>query len=174
MTRFFAALLRRYGQRRHHGTVPAVLRAARATMRRKRYCVLATRGDSAPSARVLQPFPPDEDFRVWFGTSPSSRKVQELRRDPHATLVYEDDSKSACVVLEGEIEIVHDTEMRRRYFMPMWRAFFPDGPEGNDFVLLSFRARRIEVWDMSRGITPEPFGLKSAQVVRAEGAWQAA
>lgn len=58
--------------------------------------------------------------------------------------------------------------------MTSWFAFFPDGPAGDDFVLLRFEPDRIEVWDASRRITPEPFGLCSASLVRVGGEWRLA
>jgi general stress protein 26 len=142
-------------------------------MLRKKYCLLATHGDGAIDARVLQPFPPDDDFTVWLGTSPASRKARQVSRDPGATLVYQDDARSACVVLVGAVTLVDDLAERRRRFVPLWRAFWPDGPEGPDFVLLRFVPSRIEVWDARRRITPIPFGLRSACAVRGEdGAWR--
>jgi general stress protein 26 len=171
MTKVFAAWMRRFGERRHRDGALPVLRAARATMHRKTYCLLTTRGEDAPSARVLQPFPPSEDLEVWLGTSPKSRKVAEIERDPNATLVYQDDDRSACVVLVGTVEVVHAREERAKRFMPMWWAFFPEGPLGDDFVLLRFVPRRVEVWDISRGITPPPFGLRSSQITRSTEGW---
>jgi general stress protein 26 len=143
-------------------------------MARKKYCLLATASSGDIDARVLQPFPPGPDLEVWLGTSPRTRKVAQLRADPRATLVYQDDSKSACVVLVGRVELVEDLAERRRRFMPTWWAFYPGGPEGEDYVLLRFTPQRIEVWDASRRITPEPFGLRSARLVHRDGVWSEA
>ncbi|WP_041453721.1 pyridoxamine 5'-phosphate oxidase family protein [Anaeromyxobacter dehalogenans] len=170
-----ALLYRRWATARARDGVGAVLRAARATMRRKRYCLLATVADGVAHARVLEPLPPDDDFTVWLGTSGASRKVEQLRRNPAATLAYEDDARAACAVLVGRAEIVEDAAERRRRFKPFWRAFWPEGPEGGDFVLVRFRPERIEVWDARRHVTPAPFGKRSAMVARGpDGAWRAA
>jgi general stress protein 26 len=150
-------------------TVDAVLDAAQATMRRKRYCVLATSGPRGVHARVLQPYPPRPDFSVLFGTSRASRKVAELSRDPRATLIYEDDARGACVTLIGTAALLPKSEPKR--FMPSWVAFWPDGAADPDFTNLRFVPERIEVWDGWRGITPEPFGLVSARVRRAGEGW---
>jgi len=166
-----AAAFRRRSRGKHVETAEAALQAARRTMMRKKYCLLTTMGADGPSARVLQPFPPRDDFAVWLGTSPASRKVAELRADDRATLVYQDDARAACVSLVGRVRILDSVEVRRKGFMPMWWAFFPEGPEGDDFVVLCFEPHRIEVWDASRGITPEPFGLRSAELTRETGRW---
>lgn len=174
LVRRLALRLRRWARGRARTGVGPVLGAARATMRRVRYCVLATAGDDGVDARALQPFPPAEDLTVWMGTSPRSRKVAQLRRDPRATLVYEDDGRGACVVLAGRAEIVDALEERSRRFMALHWAFFPDGPAGDDYVLLRFVPERVEVWDSGRRITPEPFGLRAARLVRQDGAWREA
>ena len=120
---------RGYARARAREDLPHVLGAARATIRRTRYCLLATRAsDGATSARVVQPHPPEgSELAVWLGTSPGTRKVRELRGDPHATLVYQDNRRSASVVLQGRVEVVEDLSLRRKYFMPSWIAFFPGG-----------------------------------------------
>lgn len=141
-------------------------------MQRKKYCLLSTFGDHGVSSRVLQPFPPGPALDIWFGTGASSRKVAELRADPRATVAYEDDGKSACVVLTGRVQVVDSLEVRRSRFTPTWWAFWPEGPESDDFILLHFVPERIEVWDAGRGITPEPFGLRAAGLVLQDGEWR--
>lgn len=140
-------------------------------MRRRKFCLVTTVGHDGVSARVLQPFPPDPDLAVWFGSSASSRKVAELGTDPRATVVYQDDSAAACVVLVGRIAVVNSLAVRQRRFMPTWYAFWPEGPTSADFVVLHFVPHRLEVWDATRGITPEPFGLRSACLTRRDGVW---
>lgn len=174
LLRRIASWYRRWATGRLRSGPEPVVRAARATMRRARYCILATAGDAGIAARALQPFPPDDRFTVWMGTSPRSRKVAQLRRDPRATLVYQDEGRGACVVLAGRAEVVDAPEERARRFMPLHLAFFPAGPAGDDYVLLRFVPERIEVWDAGRGIAPAPFGLRSAQLVREDGGWREA
>ncbi len=171
VTKRLALWFRAWAQRRYRPGPSATLSAARATMRRKQYCLLTNAGAEGVSARVLQPFPPGPDLDVWFGTSASSRKVAELQSDARATLAYADDDKSACVVLMGRIDVVESLELRQRRFMSSWYAFWPDGPTSPDYVLLHFVPQRLEVWDATRGITPEPFGLRSACLTLRDGAW---
>ena len=140
-------------------------------MRRRKFCLVTTVGHDGVSARVLQPFPPDPDLSVWFGTSASSRKVAELRTDARATVVYQDDRTAACVVLVGRMHVVESIAVRQHRFMPTWYAFWPKGPTSADFVVLHFVPDRLEVWDASRGITPEPFGLRSACLTQRDGVW---
>jgi general stress protein 26 len=81
-------------------------------MRQRKFRRVTTIGLDDVSARVLQPFPPDPDLTVWFGTSTSSRKVAELGTDARAMVVYQDDSTAACVVLVGRMEVVEPFGLR--------------------------------------------------------------
>jgi general stress protein 26 len=172
LQRRLALRWRRFGRGRHRDSASAALHSARATMRRKSFCVLTTLGTDGPSARVVEPFRAEPDFSVWFGTSIASRKVAELRANPAATLVYEDDARGACVVLVGRAEVIDALDERRQHWKPAWWAFFPDGPETADYALLHFKPQRLEVWDALRGVTPDPFGLRSAQLSRVDDSWQ--
>ena len=113
LTRRLAPLFRSFGRRRARWSPDAVLRAAHATMARKRTCVLGTRSEAGVDARVLQPHPPGEDLSVRLGTCPRSRKAAQLAQQP-------------------------------------------------------------EVIDFRRWVTPEPFGLCAAALVRSEQGWVAA
>lgn len=171
----FARCVRRVGRSRTRLTDDHVLRAARKTMLRKSYCVLVTDTPDGPSARVVQPHAPDTDLTVHLGTGASSRKAGDVARTGSAVLVYQDDARAACVVLHCDAEIIElDHAGRERWFLTAWLAFWPLGPADEDFVVIRCRPHTIEVWDALRGVTPEPFGLRSARLRRTPSGWAAA
>ena len=46
-------------------------------------CMLMTSGpEGRIHARVMQPFPVEPDLTLWFGTSPASRKMADIRAFP--------------------------------------------------------------------------------------------
>lgn len=136
------------------------------------YCVVITHAETgSPNARVMEPFKPDDDWTIWMGTSPKSRKVQDIQRNSRITLTYYYPSNTAYVTLQGEAHLVSDLKLRRKYWNEVWHAFFPDGPEGNDYTLIAFVPDRIEVLDFALHITPPPFGLQPAVLVRQGDAW---
>ena len=152
-------------------SVDRSLQIARKMMRQAQFCFLITLGkDGGANARVLQPFPPQEDFTVWLGTSPRSRKVLELSDDDRATLTYESPGKG-FVSLSGRATMCTEMELRQRWWRDTWFAFFPDGPAGDDFAVLKFVPSRIELLHFPARLTPAPFGLKSAVLVREGHGW---
>jgi general stress protein 26 len=171
LTAAVARTFRAVGVRRHDDSPARVVAAARQVMRSKRFCVLVTDGPGGPDARVVQPFRPDAELVVHVGTSPQTRKARQVRESGRAVLVYERDRDGACVVAHCAARVIEDRETCRRYFMPLWRAFWPDGPD-RDFVVIRCEPDRLEVWDARRGITPPPFGLRSTQLSLSQDGWR--
>jgi general stress protein 26 len=83
-----------------------VVAVARATLDTADFCFLTTQGESEPtSTRLMQHFKPDADLTVWFGTSLTSRKVREIRRNPRVTVACADPTRPAYAVLVGPITV---------------------------------------------------------------------
>ncbi|MFW5748116.1 MAG: pyridoxamine 5'-phosphate oxidase family protein [Chloroflexota bacterium] len=142
------------------------------TARRVIYSTLVThRVDGGISARVMQHFQPDDDLAIWFGTNPNSRKVAELRVNPQATVIFHDDSETAYVTVSGTVDIIDNLDTRRSMWMEEWRAFFPDGAEGSDYVLLRLAPERVEILNFKREIAPPPYGLNHINLVRQDDGW---
>ncbi len=153
-------------------TAEKTLDVARTIMEEAEFCVLVTLSESGTAhARPMQPFGPQEDFTLWFGASPTSRKVEELREDARATVCFQEPGKGAYVTLLGEGWVVEDPELRKEHWRPSFERFWPKGPEGDDYVLIRFVPYRLEAMHMADGIAPEPFGLKPAVVTRRDDEW---
>jgi general stress protein 26 len=149
-----------------------VLEAARAGMNRARHCFLITLDASGrPQARLMDPFEPEADLTVWMATHPATRKVGQLRNDSRATLAYFDAEGTGYVTLIGEGLLVDDPEERRRRWKPEWEPFYPDGPEGDDYLLIRFVPSRVEVMSLSDGIAADPQSWRPAILDRRDGVW---
>jgi general stress protein 26 len=135
------------------------------------YCVLITSGDSGwANARLMQPFQPEEDWTIWFGASPRSRKVREIEANPQATVTYQDDREHAYVTLLGQARVERDLEARRRHWRVEWAMFWPEGPGSDDYVLIQFVPSRIELMNLSRRVAPGP-RTRPAVLVREGEEW---
>jgi general stress protein 26 len=151
-----------------------LLEAARITMEASAYCFLITSGAAEADARLMQPFVPDEDLTIRLGTSMRSRKVREIRDDDRVVLAYSDPTEVAYVVLKGTVALERDLDQKRRFWREEWRAFYPEGPEGEDYVLVRFVPDRVELMNFTREVTPPPYGLRPAVVERAGATWRLA
>ena len=174
----FRFLLGQYKSRKQSAadtSVEASLRAARSVIARTKYCFLITNGPEGDcNARWVEPIV-ESDFTVWIGTNPKLRKVQEVMADPAVTLAFGSEKDQANLVLKGRATIVDDLALRRKHWLGHWRLFFPNGPQGDDYVLLKFEPQRMEILSFKKAVIPEPFGLSAVQLDRtASGQWVAA
>ena len=151
-----------------------LLEAARITMEASEYCFLVTSGAAGADVRLMQPFDPDGDLAVCFGTSPRSRKAREILADERVVLAYSDPTEVAYVVLKGTAALEDAPARKQRFWREEWRTFYPEGPEGDDYVLVRFVPDRVELMNFTREVTPPPYGLRPAVLARAGETWRLA
>jgi len=129
-----------------------VERAARELIAGAKYAALITLGpDGHPQARTIETLPPEADFSVWFATTPRTRKVEEIRRDPRVTLYWFDPERAGYVTLVGHASIVTDSAERASHWQPRWEAFYPD--RERDYLLIRVQPLRLEVVSPAHGLT---------------------
>ena len=153
-------------------TAELVIETAKSSMRSAEYCILITLGEKGEAhARLVQPFEPESDMTILVGTWSKSRKVREIQKDSRVTLAFHDKKGTAYVTLLGSAQIENDTDLKRKYWRAEWIGFIPQGPDGDDYVLVKFIPIRIELMSFGSGILPKPYGLKPAVVIRSEDLW---
>jgi general stress protein 26 len=128
-----------------------LLSAAREIIKDAKTCVLITLDKkSRPMARIMDPFPPESDFTVWFGTNSKSRKIQQLKNNPTVTLYYQDNDASGYVVIHGKAVIVNDKKEKKQRWKKTWEAFYPNKKEG--YLLIKVIPESMEILSYPRGI----------------------
>jgi general stress protein 26 len=138
------------------------------------FCFMITLAKNGqPNARLIQPFEPEKDFTVWIGTSPETRKVDEIVADKRCTLAYQGNNGQGYVTLIGTATLDNSREARVGHWRGEWDAFYGGGPEGDDYVMVKFVPDRIELMDMGRDVAPEPYGLKAQVITRSKAGWVA-
>jgi general stress protein 26 len=128
-----------------------LIASARELMTTVRYCALITiDAHGRAQARAMDPFPPDENLVVWLATNPTSRKVREIRRNPHVVLYYFDSASQGYVSISGIARIVNDPKEKVRHWKEEWKAFYPNRPE--DYLLIAVTPEKLEVVIEQKGI----------------------
>ena len=126
--------------------------AAHQVIAKVRYCAfMTTSPDGGVNARVVQQFTPTDDFTTWIGTNPRSRKVADVLRDPHATLLCEAPSGD-YVTLIGKAAVVRDATSRAQHWNPEWKPFYKDEYRGDDYVLIELMPEKLEIVSYELGI----------------------
>ena len=157
-----------------HGTmsVDQLLDAARATMKGAEYCFFISTGSSGhPIARIMQPYDPEKDMTIYFGASPRSRKLRDIRSNDAVTLAFFDAQETAYLTMYGRAEVDERLEARRKYWRVFWSDIYPGGPEGDDYILIKFVPERMEMMNFTKKAMPQPYSLRPAVLVRTKGIW---
>ncbi len=132
-----------------------LINAAREIMTASGTCALITLDEEGrPRVRAMDPFIPENDLTVWFGTNPESRKVKQIKKDPRVTLYYLDSDASGYVMIHGMAQLVDDQKEKEKHWKNEWKDFYPDKPDG--YLLIKVTPEWMEVLSIRRGITGDP------------------
>ena len=148
--------------------VNRLLGAAAEKIRKARYCWLLTAaGEGGIRARPMGRVPRDADEDEWmlrFLTDGSSPKAADMRRDGNVSVIFQHDPDDAYIALAGKASLVEGKPEIRRRWTAAYDAYFPGGPDQSSAIFVTIDVVRVELW--IRGVTPEPFGLRTTAVVR--------
>lgn len=118
-------------------------------------CALISIDDEGvPRVRAMDPFAPEEDLKVWFGTNSKSRKVEQMKKDPRVTIYYLDKDASGYVIIQGLARLVNDPKEKNKRWKAEWEAFYPD--KTKDYLLIEVTPLWMEVLSPPRGISADP------------------
>ncbi len=121
-----------------------IIELARETIAKVRYATLATVDDAGqPRTRIVDPFPPDDEFVIYVATNPATRKVGQITAHDQVTLFYFDSDGRNYVSVMGTATLVNDvvfkTKMRREADSDRIYPNFPD-----DYLLIRIEPDWIE------------------------------
>ncbi|MCB2220623.1 MAG: pyridoxamine 5'-phosphate oxidase family protein [Bacteroidetes bacterium] len=132
-----------------------LINAAMEIMTAAGTCALITLDEKdLPMVRVMDPFLPESDFTVWFGTNSKSRKVNQIKKNPNVTLYYLDSDASGYVVIHGMAQLVDDQKEKDKRWKDEWEAFYPNKTE--DYLLIKVSPEWMEVLSYTHGIVGDP------------------
>jgi general stress protein 26 len=150
-----------FGQKQQRLSKDTLIATAREIMATARYCALITLDSKGRAhARTMDPFPPDENLVIWFGTNPKSRKVAEIRRNQRVTLYYFDRESPAYVTISGIARLDNDPKEKARRWKGEWKAFYPD--RGKGYLLIAVTPETLEVVSEKKGILGDARNVDTA------------
>lgn len=91
----------------------------------------------------------EPDGNLWFFASRASRKVAHVAANPQVNVSTA--GSSSWVSLTGHAVVIDDLEEKRRLWNAVVEAWFPDGPDDPDVVLMRVDAASAEYWDTPGG-----------------------
>jgi general stress protein 26 len=88
-----------------------------------------------------------------MATTPKSRKVGELRRNPKVTLYYFDEKTSSYVCLQGRAQLVDDPAAKAAHWKEQWKPFYKD--RGAGLLLIRVQPEKLEVSSSASGMASD-------------------
>lgn len=139
-----------------------ISKAAADIIQRVPNCALITLNETGqPQARTMDPFPPEENFVIWFGTNRNSRKVSEIRNDPRVSIYYGEASGNGYVVINGTAVLVDDTIAKEKYWKKEWERFYPDR---SNYLLIKVIPENLEVISYEHGLSGDSVSWRAPNI----------
>jgi general stress protein 26 len=99
---------------------------------------------------------------LWFFTTDHHGKAHEIEQDPRVNLSYAMPDKNRYVSVSGLGEIVHDLSKKKELWKPIYKAWFPEGPEDAHCALLKVYIEKAEYWDATSSTIVQIVGFTKA------------
>jgi general stress protein 26 len=154
--------------------IQQLLKGAESVIANAPHCWLMTLSqsgdvDARPMGGVI-PALSQTGWSLHFLADSRSKKVRDIHSARQVRLVFEH-GVDAFVSLAGAAEVISDTVVILRRWIPAYDRNFPSAADKANAVFIDIRAEELRLW--IRGLTPEPFGARSLTLRRPlDGDWQ--
>ena len=138
------------------------VRTVAALLKDQRFGMLTTiAADGTLMSRPLAMQDVDFDGDLWFFVAHDSRAVAQVQAEPRVNVAF--GSGSTWISLAGRASVVVDVAKKREMWDASVEAWFPDGPESADVVLLHVDAQSAEYWTTPGGRLSTLFSFAKAK-----------
>ncbi len=113
-----------------------------------RICMLTTMDEEGN--HVARPMGMQEvefDGDLWFFTESTSRKASQIRKNPNVGVTFSDQKNNSWVSISGSADLVDGKNKAKELWNPFLKAWFPDGVDTPELVLIKVTATGAEYWD---------------------------
>jgi general stress protein 26 len=126
------------------------------------FAMLTTNDGGVLRSRPMQTQDFDFDGDLWFFTSSKTHKSEEIERDNRVNVSYASPDDNSYVSVSGRASIVKDREKIDEYWSDLYKAWFPEGKDTPDLVLLRVEAEQAEYWDAPSSTIAQTIGFLKA------------
>jgi len=123
-------------------------RALSVIKKAKQSFICSVGEDGFPYTKAM--LPPREHDGVsvfYFSTNTSSRRVEQYRKNPKASIYFYDARFFIGVLLLGEMEVLTDPASKERIWQSGDTLYYPKGVTDPDYCVLRFTARRGRLYE---------------------------
>lgn len=120
--------------------------------------------DGDHRSRPMQTQKLSADGCLWFLTSRSSHKTEELQKHPNVNVSYADAKAQSYVSVVGTASLVDDPAVKEELWSPIAKAWFPKGLEDPDLTVLKVKMKEAEYWDSSSSKMVQAYHIAKALI----------
>ena len=99
----------------------------------------------------------DEDGTMWFFTKESSNKVSQIETDTSVSIAIVDDGDGIYLMINGKANLSQDKAKMAELWNPYVKAWFPDGLEDPELMLIKVIPTEANYWDSSSNAMVEMY-----------------
>jgi general stress protein 26 len=135
------------------------------------FAMLTTIDGGSLRSRPMQRQDFEFDGDLWFFTSAKTHKAEEIERDNRVNVAYAAPDSNTYVSVSGTAKIVTDKAKIDEYWNDILKAWFPEGKDSPDLILLKVSVEQAEYWDAASSTIVQIAGFVKALVTgtRADG-----
>lgn len=135
------------------------------------FAMLTTIDEGHLRSRPMQTQDFEFDGDLWFFTSSRTHKIEEIEKDNRVNVAYASPDTNTYVSVSGTAEVVKDKAKIDEYWNDILKAWFPEGKDSPDLVLLKISVEQAEYWDAPSSTIVQLAGFVKAMVTgeRADG-----
>ena len=112
-----------------------------------RFCMYTTYANGRIESRPMTTLEIDEEGNVWFFTSRNTEIGDSSNQGEPVTLIYSEPKNNTYISVSGNAEIVESEAKKEELWNPMSKAWFPEGKDDPNLVVLKVTPEEAAYWD---------------------------
>lgn len=129
-----------------------------------RIAMMTTQDDDVLRARPMQGYQDSFDGTLWFFSRLSSHKRLEIEREHQVCLAYADPDHQRYVSVSGVASLEKDKARAKALWNKYAAAWFPEGLDDPDLVLIRVRTEQAEYWDSAASRAVQLYRVAKARL----------
>ena len=112
-----------------------------------RFCMYTTCENGKIESRPMTTLDVDSEGNAWFFTSRQTEIGSETENGESVTLIYSHPGDNTYLSVSGTASIVHDEAKKEELWSPLSKAWFPEGKDDPNLVVLKVTTEEAAYWD---------------------------
>ncbi|MGN6646570.1 MAG: pyridoxamine 5'-phosphate oxidase family protein [Cytophaga sp.] len=91
----------------------------------------------------------EKDGTMWFFTKTTSEKIDAIEQNKQISLAIVNENKNIYLMINGRAELSYNYTKMKDLWSPVMKAWFPQGLEDPDMILIKVIPEDVSYWDSS-------------------------